>query len=414
VPVKVLLQTAPHGGTPEEIAEQRPLGRQRYTFHTMLQRLVRAAKAADELGYWGMAHAEHHFHSEAIEYCPNPGLMAMYLGQHTKRLMHGELGYVVPARDPLRLAEEIAMIDHMLSGRTFVGMARGYQSRWTNVLGQHYHVTSTTSDQGELDRRNKELFFEHYELMKKAWTQDYFTHDTEHYKVPFPADGLRNWPAAEVTRKYGTPGEVDDEGTLKHISVVPRPYQEPHPQLFQAFSVSESTLRWCGEEGITPTILWSDIAKVENLMRAYYEASAAAGRHYEWGQNVGIVRGFHITDSSDVADAVGEHEGFIWTNWFNYFGFTEALRYPDEADGTPIPAPGETIGERLMKSGMFMAGSVDDVKRQVEQMLDRAPVEYLIWLGDFTSDNGMRQLELFAKHIMPEFDMQVTTEPAGQ
>lgn len=78
-------------------------------------------------------------------------MLNLCLGAFTKRLRHGQLGLVLPAHDPVRLAEEIALADHMLAGRLIVGMARGYQARWQNVLCQKYWVTSTASDQSEAD-----------------------------------------------------------------------------------------------------------------------------------------------------------------------------------------------------------------------------------------------------------------------
>ncbi|MCL6451658.1 MAG: LLM class flavin-dependent oxidoreductase [Acetobacteraceae bacterium] len=64
----------------------------------------------------------------------------------TKRLRMGALGYVMSTQDPVRVAEECAILDHILEGRFFAGFARGYQARWTNILGQHYNSKATLSD----------------------------------------------------------------------------------------------------------------------------------------------------------------------------------------------------------------------------------------------------------------------------
>ncbi len=147
---------------------------------------------------------------------------------------------MLPAHDPIRLAEEIAIADHMLQGRLFVGMARGYQARWQNILGgQRFNVTSTASDQSDADQRNRLLFSENFAIMKKAWTEDLLTYDGPTYKIPFPTSGIPNWPpAATITGKYGVPGEVDENGTIKASASSPKPYTSPHPQLFQAFGAS--------------------------------------------------------------------------------------------------------------------------------------------------------------------------------
>ena len=131
---KVILQVYPTLGPPEEMEARRPIGRDNDAYQDMLDGLVELAKAADDLGYWGLAHTEHHLHSEGMELSPSPLMLNIHLGAHTKRIMHGQLGLVLPSHDPIRLAEEIAIADHMLRGRLFVGMARGYQSRWMNIL----------------------------------------------------------------------------------------------------------------------------------------------------------------------------------------------------------------------------------------------------------------------------------------
>lgn len=143
---KVILQVYPTMGDTEEMTKRRPIGRDPEAYQNMLESLVELVKAADDLGYWGITHVEHHFHSEGLEISPSPLLLNAYLGTFTKRLNHGQLGLVLPANDPIRLAEECAMVDHMLGGRFFVGLARGYQARWQNVIGQKFTVTSTASD----------------------------------------------------------------------------------------------------------------------------------------------------------------------------------------------------------------------------------------------------------------------------
>ena len=55
------------------------------------------------------------------------------------RTKFSPLGLVLPSWDPIRAAEELAVLDHLTRGRIYAGFARGYQDRWINVLGQQYH-----------------------------------------------------------------------------------------------------------------------------------------------------------------------------------------------------------------------------------------------------------------------------------
>jgi alkanesulfonate monooxygenase SsuD/methylene tetrahydromethanopterin reductase-like flavin-dependent oxidoreductase (luciferase family) len=412
---EVILQVYPALGAEEEMLAQRPIGRNNGAYQRMLAGLIELSQAADELGYWGICHTEHHMHSEGMEISPAPLMLNLYLSRYTKRLRHGQLGLVLPAHDPIRLAEEIAVVDHMTQGRLFVGMARGYQARWQNILCQRFGVTSTASDSSDADKRNRLLFSENFAIMKKAWAEDLLTYDGPTYQVPFPREGIRNWPPAEsITGRYGTPGEVDEEGTIKGVSVVPRPYSSPHPQLFQAFGASPGTLRWCGEEDVTPTILMGSHTMLRQLMEIYMEGAASRGRAARFGEGIGVCRTFYVYPNGTPDDEVKArirrsvelYEQPVWHGWYERFGFMEAARYDGEEG--PVPKPGEHLADRLINSGLLIGGTVDQVKRQVEGFLEKMPIDYFVWLyhwGMIPREEALPMLELFGTEIMPEFGL---------
>lgn len=413
---EVILQVYPALGAEAEMAASRPIGRNNDAYQSMLEGMIELCQRADELGYWGITHVEHHMHSEGMEISPAPILLNVFLGHYTQRLRHGQLGLVLPAHDPIRLAEEIAIADHMLKGRFFVGMARGYQARWQNILGQRFGVTSTASDQSSADERNRLLFSENFKIMKKAWTEDLLTYDGPTYQVPFPKEGIPNWPpASTITAKYGVPGEVDENGTIKGVSAVPKPFTTPHPQLFQAFGASPGTLQWCGEEDVTPTILQGPLENLKQLIDIYIEAAEGAGRNPAFGEGIGICRTFYIypngtpEDSwkADLRRQIELYEEPVWRGWYEQFGFMEGARLVGEEG--PVPKPGEGLTERLLSSGLLIAGTVDDVKRQIEEFLEVLPVDYLVWLfhwGMIPRDEGLRTIELFANDVCPEFGIK--------
>ncbi|MCS6925353.1 MAG: LLM class flavin-dependent oxidoreductase [Candidatus Binatia bacterium] len=133
--MKVILFWLPTIAVREKIEQTPPpIGRNNEAYQAMLAELKTLARAADELGFWGIAHTEHHFHSEGAEISTNPGLLNLYMAAGTRQIRFGSIGYVLPAWDPIRLAEETAMLDHMLQGRFFVGLARGYQDRWVKPM----------------------------------------------------------------------------------------------------------------------------------------------------------------------------------------------------------------------------------------------------------------------------------------
>ena len=128
--VKVILQLYPQvQATRQERIDQRPLGRDAERYQALIRDMPTIVRAADELGLWGISSIEHHFHSEGYEVGPNPGLLNAHWAAITKRIRVGQLGYTMSAQNPFRVAEDVAVLDHLAEGRSFCGFARGYQAR---------------------------------------------------------------------------------------------------------------------------------------------------------------------------------------------------------------------------------------------------------------------------------------------
>ena len=114
----------------------------RELYQRMLKELTELVKLADDLGYDSVSFTEHHFHIEGFEVSNNPVLLDLYFAMQTKRIRVGQLGIVLPAANPIRVAEDIAMLDHMTGGRACAGFARGYQRRWVDIMAQQTHGVS--------------------------------------------------------------------------------------------------------------------------------------------------------------------------------------------------------------------------------------------------------------------------------
>jgi len=139
---------------------KRPLGRNREVYHRVLHESVDLVREIDAMGVWGISTIEHHLHSEGYELGPNPGVLKAWWAGAVKRAYLGAVGYVMATRDPIRVAEETAMLDHTTNGRFFVGLTRGYHARCTNILGQSSDAVATLSDGSAYDARNREIFEE--------------------------------------------------------------------------------------------------------------------------------------------------------------------------------------------------------------------------------------------------------------
>ncbi len=161
--------------------------------------MVDLARFAAEVAFDALSYSEHHFYTEGLEAGATPIPHMLNLIHPTKRIQVGPVGFVLPTWDPIRLAEDIAWVDHMSKGRIFVGLARGFFPRWVNVLGQKYSVEPGTSGPGA-ELRNGEVFQELFEVMKLAWRDEPLSFHGKYYQSPFPAGG-HDWPAHEATQR---------------------------------------------------------------------------------------------------------------------------------------------------------------------------------------------------------------------
>jgi alkanesulfonate monooxygenase SsuD/methylene tetrahydromethanopterin reductase-like flavin-dependent oxidoreductase (luciferase family) len=215
---KVILQLYPvlPSDGEEGRMRERPLGRSRDLYQQVLFDWLDIVKAADEMGVWGASTIEHHLHSEGYEVGPNPGILNAWWAGQVKNIHVGALGYVMATQDPIRVAEEIAILDHITRGRMLVGFARGYQSRWTNILGQFSGSVATVSDGSADDQKNRDIFEERVDMVVRCWENESVVLDGDHYQAPYPLEtGVRNYPAAPIAAAAGAPGEIGSDGSIR-------------------------------------------------------------------------------------------------------------------------------------------------------------------------------------------------------
>ncbi|MBL6752206.1 MAG: LLM class flavin-dependent oxidoreductase [Nevskia sp.] len=393
-------------GTLEDRKRLRPIGYRTEAWQGMIQEVVELAKMAEDYGFEAVCFPEHHLHTEGLEVGGTP-YMIQHVASQTKTIKVGPVGYVLPGWDPIRLAVTIGWLDQLTKGRTIVGMARGYQYRWLNQMGQHLHLSATVSDQGEADLRNRRAFEEVFQILKMAWKDEAFRFKGEFYQYPFPYEEGTPWPPHSWTREFGDPGELDENGRIRAISVVPKPYQKPHPPLFQAFSVSESTIRWTAKEGIIPMILNGRWDVMSHLTGVYQQVAAENGRNLARGQSVGVLRQFYFGSEGEVNKlAEAGSVGLLWKRFWGEFGFYEAFKTPEEEkQGGMLPRSEWTL-ERMRQSNYVIAGTEKQVRQSMDKLVEVGNPEYFAWL----SDQGMlplevvkQQLRFFGEKIMKHY-----------
>lgn len=414
--IKVLLQLYPviPAASEDERAALRPIGRNRERYQQTLQGWHEIVKAADELGLWGVATIEHHFWSEGYEVGPNPGILDAYWAAITKNVRVGQLGYVMSTQNPIRVAEETAILDHLTQGRCFVGFARGYQSRWTNIVGQHLGTRATTSPSAALsdplhlfdskggakevddDTINRRIFEEEIDIVLKAWTQESIEYKGNAWQIPFPYEkGVDDWPLARagVTGRLGAPGEVDANGNIRRVSVVPAPYTRPHPPVFVATSGSPESAEYAARHDFIP-LYFTSIQTSHQLGLAYRKAANAAGRNYALGQNQAVVRIPHFGATMEAArESVIKYDADIFRNFYASMG----RRKMDTND----------IVASTTQYGLWAVGTVDQVRDQLIREWKQFPSEYFTLIYHYAQmpkEEVIRSLEIVMREIKPALD----------
>src|SRR6266498_690933 len=208
----------------------------------------------EEIGFDGIGFNEHHTSPYGLMTSPN--LMAAAASQRLQRMKILIYGNLLPIHEPLRLAEELAMLDCLTGGRLISGFARG-------IPREHmvYNVSLAES---------RDRFEEAWEIIKLAWTEEVFSYQGKYW-------------------------------SYKDVAIWPRPVQQPHPPVWVPVTTSQETLEWTARENIpiTPGAV-ATLGARQDMVRYYAACLAKHGRtltpdHLIAGANV------YIADSREQA-----------------------------------------------------------------------------------------------------------------
>lgn len=384
---------------------------------------IRQGILADRLGYDYWFQTEHHFQPEGAEFSPNPLLSETAIAANTKRIRLGQAANIITWHHPLRLAEQIAMLDVISGGRVECGIGRGYQPRENETLGRPYG--STIQDQ----ERNRAAFEEAFEIIMKAWTEPSFSHRGENFSIPprytkwnhkhtkafFEQEKVeRN---VEDILKLGGPDiyaggnpVVATTTTLKEISVFPQPLQKPHPQLWQPLT-SPRSIQWAAQHGVNGYFVGEANEQLKKNIEIYYEAAEQAGwpdrldrgpLRYGWDaekrRGVGIARFIH-----PILPGVDEKKERERCNrglelQFDYIGpFFEGLL---------VPVGERVTGDMLIAEEVALVGKPDELVEQIMKIKDYCGYEDIMFAGLFEKAGFAGQeiedmMQYFAEECAP-------------
>ena len=318
----------------------------------------------DELGFDGIMVNEHHNTPSCMNASCN--LTAAVLARTTQQAKILLLGNILPIHDnPVRLAEEIAMIDVISGGRVISGMVRGTG------------VETLATNGNPMDNRAR--FEECHDLVIKTWT---------------------------------TPGPFRWEGEHYNFRVVNPwmvPVQKPHPPVWVPGTASPETAQWAASHGYTYVAFLTPLDVTEDLFQIYRDAATEAGRQTV-ADNFGYLICCYVAETQEKADEEARY--FIWRmgtttrgprEYMNPVGYRTQAGEQVAARRAIRPLIQQSF-EELKDNYHIVCGTPETVLETLEYLHNRLGMEHMIFYGQesrMSHDATMSNIGLFGKEVLP-------------
>lgn len=307
------------------------------------ERALARIQVMDQTGYDAVWLAEHHFTDYSV--CPSIHMMALHVAHQTQHLRIGTAVSLAPLYHPLRLAEEVALLDVLSGGRVNWGVGRGFEFSEFNAFG----VPPAES----LAR-----FREAVQLVTQAWSQDTLTFSGEFWQF----DG---------------------------IEVLPKPQQRPHPPMWVAAS-SPPAVEWAGEQGhailMDPHSPHSEIAHKWQIYRDTLEKNG----HSITARDIPMARLLAVAPTAREAEEIARR-GAEWT--INAY----ATPVTTAALGNPTTPTTLDPVEQYMKD-IILYGTPEQLVDQLQELQESMPLNYLL-----CAPLSNTSFTLFTEQVLPKF-----------
>jgi alkanesulfonate monooxygenase SsuD/methylene tetrahydromethanopterin reductase-like flavin-dependent oxidoreductase (luciferase family) len=332
----------------------------------LYQRYLDELEYADKLGFDGIAVNEHH--QSAYGLMPSPNIMAAALARRTEQARIMVLGNAIGIRgNPLRVAEEIAMLDLISGGRVDSGFVRG--------IGWEYFAHSINPT------RSRARFDEAHDLIIKAWT----------------SDEMFQWIGPNYEYRY--------------VNIWPRPVQQPHPPVYIPGAGSTETMKFCALHRYAYMSVYAPTRIVRRWFDGYRQAAADLG-YVPDPEKIAFSVPVYVADTDEQAHL----EARPALDWLYHKGLKQTAEMvtppgymsPGSLRGVLLSGMRGFAGsgyEDLLAAGQAVVGSPATVAARLRELYDElggfGQLIGLFAIGPSTHEQVMRSAELFATEVMP-------------
>ena len=341
---------------------------------------------AEELGFEAMWLGEHHFGPYGVGDIPNPILLGADLAARTSTIRIGQMANIAPWWHPIRLAEDLAILDNMSGGRVEVGFGRGI---WP-YEGPQFHPNADPRK----DAENRELFRETIEIVREIWGNEYFSYDGTNYS--FPAEGtVFSHP------QYPPNPDWQDGERVTKLRVTPRPYQKPHPPLWMTVS-TDNSVTTAAELGLKACYWQPPPLRIRQRMELYAQVSTEReSRPFALGEDQAVMRSTYVASSMEEARRDAEEavmSAFIFNDPFRG---RQVFTNPGE-----VPDPDTKLDWDFLEPRTLLVGSPANVVERVQELQEVCNLDYLLVSFSHMGmplSKTLKNLETFATKVMPHF-----------
>jgi len=303
------------------------------------ERALARIDVMDQTGYDAVWLAEHHFTGYSV--CPSVHVMATHVAARTRNLRIGTAVTLAPFYHPLRIAEEVALLDVLTRGRVNWGAGRGFDPR-------EFEVFDVPPDE------STERFREAVAIVLAAWTNERLTFEGRFHRY---AD----------------------------VEVLPKPHQQPHPPTWVAAS-SPGAVEWAASQG--HSILMDPHSPHHEIARkfALYGEGLEKAGHELGARTTPMGRLVAVAETDAEAEAIARR-GAQWTA--GAYIPKEALGH-FRGDAKPVDPVDHYLDE------VVIHGSPERVLDTLQRLAEEMPLGYLL-----LSPLSEKTFGLFTDRVLP-------------
>ena len=366
----------------------------------------------EEAGFECVWVDEHHFNATHTN-SPNPEVFGAMLAAHTSRIRLGQAN-VVTGWHPLRLAEDVALLDHISKGRIDLALARSGEDPELSERDMTYAaifnprpkrvLPDSESDVKEhsLSSRQtaaREHFAEFVDILKKAWAEPFFSHQGAYYAFPPPGHA---WESSISDVEFLEDPTAVKDGKVAKIRLGPKPYQQPHPPLWM-YLASEASFAEAARLGLKGMVLIQPANKLREGLETYTNTrNELEGGQLRVGDDINVIRLAYV--ASTYEEAKKETDPLFTPLFTRQFERRPMSYWRNE--GEAIPARTDMDWEFYRKQLLILAGSPEQVAEQIQELREVGGVNYItLWMEGpgLSHEKIMSSIELFGSKVMPRF-----------